>query len=285
VQWTVEKLLLRTPSLSSLPSIYTRLNDTVNDPRAASRDVANVIAEDPGLAARLLRLANSAFYGFPSGIDTISRAVTLVGTHQLRDLALATSVIKQFDGMSVNGLSMETFWRHSIACGVAARILATYQCLPNVERFFVAGLMHDIGRLIMFCVIPELAEEAMDIAERNEDLLHRTERTLLGFDHADVGGALLRQWKLPAHTVSAVAWHHKPDADKSLCAEVAVTHVADIIANAIQIGSSGERFVPGLNDDAWKSLGISENILPAMLPDLERQYHDAVMSILPEHAV
>lgn len=282
MKWTVEKLLRETPAISSLPGAYTRLNEAVNDPRTSSRDVANVITEDTGLAARLLRIANSAFYGFPSKIDTISRAVTLVGTRQLRDLALATSIIKQFEGLSEGVVTMESFWRHSVACGVVARILATHRREPNVERFFIAGLMHDIGRLLMFSTIPELAMEALDEAEHCRELLYRTERSLLGFDHADVGGALLRQWKLPVHTVSAVACHHRPATDSGLYIDTAIIHIADLIANAMRIGSSGERYVPALDNDAWKRLGLSESILAITLSELERQYQDAVTIILPD---
>jgi putative nucleotidyltransferase with HDIG domain len=282
VKWTVERLLLETPSISSLPGAYTRLNDAVNDPRTSSRDVANVITEDTALAARLLKIANSAFFGFPSRIDTISRAVTLVGTRQLRDLALATSIIQQFDGLSTGMVTMESFWQHSIACGVVARILATHRREPNVERFFIAGLMHDIGRLLMFSTIPELVMEALDEAECSQELLYRTERKLLGFDHADVGGALLRQWKLPVHTVNAIAYHHRPAADSGLHTDTAIVHIADLIANAMQTGSSGERYVPALDNDAWTRLGISENILGVVLSELERQYKDAVAFILPD---
>jgi HD-like signal output (HDOD) protein len=282
VKWTVEKLLRETPVVSSLPGAYTRLNDAVNDPRTSSRDVANVITEDTGLSARLLKIANSAFFGFPSKIDTISRAVTLVGTRQLRDLALATSIIKQFDGLSTGVVTMESFWRHSVACGVAARILATHRREPNVERFFIAGLMHDIGRLLMFSTIPELTMEALGEAKRGRELLYRTERNLLGFDHADVGGALLQQWKLPVHTVSAVACHHRPATDSGLHADTAIVHVADLIANAMRLGSSGERYVPTLDNDAWTRLGLSENILGALISELERQYQDAVTFILPD---
>lgn len=282
MKWTVEKVLRKTPTLSSLPDVYARLNAAVNDPRTSSRDVANIITEDAGLAARLLRIANSAFYGFPSGIDTISRAVTLVGTRQLRDLALATSIIRQFKGISGEIISMDSFWRHSVACGVAARILATYRREPNVERFFIAGLMHDIGRLVMFIAIPDLAMETLEQARRQEALLHVTERKTLGFDHADVGGALLQQWRLPAHTVAAVTFHHRPSIDNGLHIDTAITHVSDLIANAMRLGSSGERLVPALESGAWERIGISESILASLLPELERQYQDAVSTMISD---
>ncbi len=280
MKWTVEKLLQKTPTLASLPGVYTRLNDAVNDPRTSSQDVATILAEDTALAARLLRIANSAFYGFPARIDTISRAVTLVGTRQLRDLALATSIVKQFEGLPEGVVTMTSFWQHSIACGVTARILATHRREPNVERFFIAGLMHDIGRLVIFGTIPEVAKQTLDEAQNHEELLHKTEKKLLGFDHADVGGALLQQWKLPAHTVNAVAHHHKPGADIGRHTDTAMIHVADLLVNAMRIGTSGERYIPALDHDAWQHLGLSENILAATLAEVERQYEDAAAIFL-----
>jgi HD-like signal output (HDOD) protein len=282
MKWTAEKLVLETPAVSSLPGVYARLNETVDDPRSSSRDVAGVIAEDTGLEARLLRVANSAFFGFPSRIDTISRAVSLVGTRQLRDLALATSIVRQFQGVPDTLVSMESFWRHSLACGVAARILATYRREPNVERFFIAGLMHDIGRLVMFATIPEMATEAFAQARSKGKLLYASEREVMGFDHADVGGALLRHWKLPVPTSDAVAFHHRPAAHGGLHTDTAIVHVADLISNAMQIGSSGEHFVPPLHTHAWEHLGLPKDILAGTLSELERQYQDAVITILPE---
>jgi putative nucleotidyltransferase with HDIG domain len=282
MKWTIEKLLRNTPAVSSLPCAYTRLSEAVNDPRTSSRDIANVITEDVGLAARLLRIANSAFYGFPSRIDTVSRAVTLVGTRQLCDLALATSIVEQFEGLPDGLVTMESFWRHSIACGVTARILATHRREPNVERFFIAGLMHDIGRIVMFSTFPDIARVTLDEAQSREELLFRVESNLIGFDHADVGGALLRQWKLPVHTVNAVEFHHRPSKDSGLHIDTAVVHVADMITNAMRIGSSGERYVPALDNDAWERLGLPESILSSTLAELERQYQDAVKIILPD---
>jgi len=279
VKWTAEKLVAQVKTVSSLPTVYLRLNEAVNDPHGSNRDIAHVLSEDPGLTARLLHIVNSAFYGFPSKIDTITRAVTVIGTKQLRDLALATSVIEMFDGMADDVVSMESFWQHSIACGVTARILATYRRENNVERFFVAGLLHDIGRLIMFMKIPELCQQALQESETSNTLLYEAEYKILGFDHANVGGLLLRQWQLPESTTNAVAYHHKPchpRLDGAHHFDASLIHVADIIANSMQLGSSGERYVPPLNQDAWQKLGLPESILSPTIKQLEHQYMDAM---------
>ncbi|MBK8162772.1 MAG: HDOD domain-containing protein [Gammaproteobacteria bacterium] len=279
---TPQSLVARSKTVSSLPSVFLRLQNVVNDARSSNRDIANVISDDPGLAVRLLRVANSAFYGFPSKIDTVTRAVTVIGGKQLRDIALATSVIDLFKGVPQELVTMESFWRHSLACAVAARILATYRRASNVEHFFVAGLLHDIGRLIMYTEIPDQCRQLFAQREAENCLLYPLEKKLLGFNHADVSGALLEAWKLPPALSEPVARHHRP-ADAASTPEAGVSaaliHLADIIAHAMEMGSSGERYVPPLSAEAWQRLSLPESILPAVLKQLEYQYGDALALI------
>jgi HD-like signal output (HDOD) protein len=278
--YTPERLVQEMQTLPSPPHVYQKLNEVIDDPRSSNQKIANVLSEDAGLAARVLRLANSALFGFPSKIDTITRAITVIGTAELRDLALATSVVRMFDGVPHSRVSMESFWRHSIACGLMARILAALRHEPNMERFFVAGLLHDIGRLVLFLNLPARMGEAMAEAERSEALLYETERRVLGFDHAAAGGALLAHWRLPEPTVKAVACHHQPDLAREAAADAAVVHVADLIVNALQRGSSGERYVPPLNGQAWAQLGLPGSALATAVHQLDKQYEETVQLLL-----
>ncbi|MFN8009171.1 MAG: HDOD domain-containing protein [Terriglobia bacterium] len=270
-------------TVPSLPAIFSKINEAVNDPRNSITEISNIISEDPGLSARLLRLVNSAFYNFPSRIETISRAVTIVGTQQLRDLALATSVLKLFKGVEKDLVNMEQFWKHSIACGVAARVLASYRRENNNERFFLSGVLHDIGRLILYIRKPELARAALIKANDTRTLLHKVEFEEAGFDHATVGGALLRFWNLPATLEEIVTFHHTPTKSKRYPVETALIHVADAIVHVLRLGSSGERYVPPIDPQAWESLGLSASILPPALEFIERQYEDAARMILQDH--
>ena len=152
--------------VSTLPTIHFRLEEAINNPKKSMSDIAKVIRDDPGLTARLLRIVNSAFYNFPSRVETISQAVTIVGTQQLSALALATSVMKMFKGIESHVVSMDSFWRHSIACGLAARVLATMRRDTTPERFFVSGMLHDIGRLVLFT---KLADKSQEILQRAHD--------------------------------------------------------------------------------------------------------------------
>jgi HD-like signal output (HDOD) protein len=266
----------------SLPEIFIRVNEAVNNPRSSLEDVGKVISEDTGLTARLLKIVNSAFYGFPSQIDTISRAVTIVGTQQLRDLALATSVIRLFRGIPHDLLDMESFWRHSVACGIAARILATYRREANVERFFVAGILHDIGRLIICLKRGDHIREVLPRVREGNHTLRQLEMEVLGYDHASVGGALIQAWKLPASLEEVILCHHSPLESSRYPVEAAVIHAADIITHALQLGNSGEYFVPQLEAKAWDRLALPISILAPTIDQVDRQCQDAVQMILPE---
>jgi len=269
-------------SISSLPMIFTRINDAVNNPRSSIADIGRVIGEDPGLTARLLRIVNSAFYSFPSKIDTISRAVTIVGTQQLRDLALATSVMKVFKGIPEDLMNMEAFWCHSIACGITARVLASHRRESNLERYFVTGMLHDIGRLLLFMNLPKQARAALLRCQQSGELFYQVEFEEIGFDHATVGSALLQAWNLPASLEEVVACHHAPQKALRYPIETAIVHLADIIAHTMELGSSGERLVPQLNPDAWERIGLPASLLPATLEQVDRQFQDATQMILQD---
>ena len=275
-------LMKGTLEIPSLPMIFTRIDEAVNNPRSSLADIGRVISEDSSLTARLLKIVNSAFYSFPSKIETISRAVTVVGTQQLRDLALATSVMKLFQGIPPDLINMEAFWKHSIACGVAARVLAAHKREANIERFFVAGILHDIGRLVLCMKDPDWMRSALGRCHASGELLYKVENEELGFDHASLGRVLLENWKLPASLVETVAYHHNPEAAARFPIEAAVVHLADIIAHAMQLGSSGERFVPPLSPLAWERAGMSAGQLPAAIEQIDRQYREAVEWMAPE---
>jgi len=262
--------------LATLPDIYIRLSDVVNNPRSSAADAGRVISDDPGLTARLLKLVNSAMYGFPSRIDTVSEAIGIVGTAQLQDLALATSVIRAFADMPATLVTMESFWRHSVACAVSSRLIAAHRGEPNVERHFVAGLLHDIGRPILYLRLPDESNRALEKSRRSGLPLFREEHDLLGFDHTEVGAALLEAWRLPHSLREAVQYHHAPLCARRYGLEACVVHIADLMANALELGSSGEHGVPPLEVAAWERLELPVSIVPEILAEAEDHYEETV---------
>lgn len=262
--------------ISSAPDIYIKLTRLVDNPRASYSDMAEVIARDAALSARLLKIANSSFYNFPSKIDTISQAITVIGTQQLIDLVLATSVLKTFKNIPRDLVSMDSFWRHSIACGLAARTIAVYRREPNVERFYIAGLLHEIGRLAIFENLPGPARKTIEMHEKTHKYLHHAEREVLGFDHAAVGGAILREWRLPDNLVEPVAFHHQPLEAKNHLVETAIVHFADILACAMQLGTSRECYVPSVDPKAWEQIRLPVGQLAAIWDQVDKIFNETI---------
>jgi len=271
---TAQSLVNNVSQLYSLPDFYTRLDEAIRDPFSELQDLANILSDDAVICARLLKLANSALYSFPSKIDTITRAITIIGTKQLGDLVLATCVVALFRNIPKETVDMDSFWRHSIATGICARVISTYQREDNVERFYLMGLLHDIGRLIMFIHIPEQINEHIQFCKSNNVLLHLQEKKALGFDHADVGQLLLKSWSLPQSIEETVGFQHRPMSSVEFSKEACVIHFSDVVANALQLGSSGESYVPPLNEKAWQSLKLQSSQIPTIIDHIEKQYDD-----------
>ncbi|HAP35411.1 MAG TPA: phosphohydrolase [Bacteroidetes bacterium] len=270
----LQYLLSDMDKLSSVPDVYIQLDEAIRSSRASAGHISSIISQDSSLSVRLLKIVNSAFYSFPRHIDTISRAVIVVGTQQLRDLALATSIINTFKNIPVQFITMDSFWKHSIACGVASRIIASYFKEPNIERYFVAGMLHDIGRLIIVSKIPEYAERVFSLAAASATPLYKVEREVLGFDHAKVGSALIQLWKLPKSFEEIILFHHNPTNAKQFELETSVIHIADAIVHAMSLGNSGELFVPPINEKAWTTIGLSIDVLPNIINLIDKQVND-----------
>lgn len=274
--FTAQSLVNEVSQLYSLPDFYTRLDKAIRDPFSELQDLANILSDDAVICARILKLANSALYSFPSKIDTITRAITIIGTKQLGDLVLATCVIELFKNIPKETVDMDSFWKHSIATGICARVISTFQREDNVERFYLMGLLHDIGRLIMFIHIPEQLNEYIQHCKSKNILLHHQEKQALGFDHADVGQLLLQSWSLPQAIEETVGNQHRPMTSTEFTKEACVIHISDIVANALQLGSSGERFVPPLNEEAWQYLKLKPSQVPSIIEHIEKQYDDVI---------
>jgi HD-like signal output (HDOD) protein len=275
VNTSIQDVVRSVGTVVSPPQVYLKLVEVINHPRSGPADVGRVLSEDPGLTARLLKLVNSAMFSFPQRIGSLTHAVQVVGTAQVRDLALATSIVSTFEGVPDDLVDMESFWRHSLACGVAARSLAAIRRENNVERFFVAGLLHDVGRLVLFLALPDAMRTAILRARETGEVLHDVERDVMGFDHAQVGSALMSGWNFPGVFTEVIAYHHMPALAGKFPIEAAAVHAGDVIANGLSIGSSGQAVVPHLEEGAWAQLGIDPTLTPILLDDIERQYKDA----------
>jgi len=274
--YNLERLISQTESVYSLPLIYERLTEVINHPRSSIEDITRVISNDQGLAARLLKLANSPLFGYFSKIDSIDKAATIIGTQQLQSLALAVSVIEIFHEVPEDLVNMRTFWQHSIACGITARALAIYRREANVERIFAAGILHDIGRLVICTAMPDIFTRMLMASREKFSLLFNLESEFLGYTHAAVGGKLLEKWRIPASIAEPVACHHSPDKARVFPLETAFVHLADIMCKSLGIGSNGEGYVPPLEESSWERIDIPPAALPEIVKHVEPQLAETI---------
>ncbi len=262
--------------LASFPDIYFRIKEVLEDESASAERIAKVVSTDMSLAAKLIKLVNSPLYGFPQSIDSISRAVALVGAKELSTLALGISAINYFKDIPPELVDMKSFWRHSITCGIFAKILAGTQIGLSPERFFIAGLLHDVGRLILFKKLPYASTEAMLFARENSIPLVEAERSIMDFCHTDVSQPLLQSWKFPEGLSDMINYHHSPMEFPNPL-EPAIIHVADNLTNAVEIAQGGMYVLPGIDVQAWEILGIKADPL---LRDAVDQYHEQIDIIM-----
>ncbi|MFO7727804.1 MAG: HDOD domain-containing protein [Desulfonatronovibrio sp.] len=246
--------------LGSLPEIFFLIQEAIKDPRTSSKHIGDIISKDQALAAKLLKLVNSAFYGFPSRIETISRAVTIIGTRQLSALALGLSALSRFGNISPEIMNMELFWKHSIACAIGAKTLASHCKLPNSELFFVCGLLHDIGKLVMLSYYPGEYLQVLSMARQNRVTLARAERSFFKQDHAVLGANLLKKWKLPLRVESVIRYHEKPAVSR-FPLEATMVHMANILAIGSRIGSGGEALIPAPDEKSWLNSRLDSAVL------------------------
>jgi HD-like signal output (HDOD) protein len=276
------EILQESDNIPTLPVTYIQIKELIDNPRSSITDIGNVIKKDSGLTARLLRLANSTYYGLPNAIDSITRALVTIGTRELCDYILGTVILSLFKGIPEDLVNMKSFWKHSIGCGLASKIVATFREYPNPERLFVAGLLHDVGRLFIFKSLVKKSRCLMTRCTASSELMLEAEKAVLGFDHTDAARVLLKHWNLPENIQEIVTWHHHPVSAKTYPVETSIIHVADIIVHSMQLGHNGERFVPPLNAQAWDILGLQPSMLPPIVDQMDRQFDEVLHSLYPE---
>lgn len=237
--------------LISLPEVYLRIRELMNDDGARLDDFANIVRIDPNLTASVLRLVNSAYFGFAGQIDTISRALNFIGIRQLHDLVLGVSAMQSFANIPNEIIDMSLFWKRSIYCGVLAGLLARECNAVESEKLFIVGLLHEIGHLVLFTKLPEQSRAALVRSQLETCNIFEIEREIFGFDYAEVGQELLKAWNLPAEFQEITAQHVEPCAGTDYFIESSIVHIAHNISWADRSEISAQT--------------LSDNVTPAIL--------------------
>ena len=280
-----EELVKGVIKLVSLPEIFIRVNQVMEDPKHDAKQLGDVISHDPALTARILRIVNSAYYALAVKIELVSRAVSVIGEQDLRNLILATSAVDVFKRMPNQLVDIDLFWRHSVHTGIVARLLSRQCNILHGERLFVAGLLHDIGKLVLYYKETELSQQVLLHASENDGAVFRSEQEIIGYTHADVGGALIDALQLADTLKEVVTYHHHPLKAKKYSMEASLVHIADCVVNSLGSDSKIDKHLldgnPGFEPQTLKVTGIDLAILPEVMGKAWEQAGDVLDIICP----
>ncbi|WP_459889700.1 HDOD domain-containing protein [Desulfothermus okinawensis] len=257
-----EDIIKHELSLASFPDVYFKLKKLLESPSSSAKDIAEVVSTDVALSTKLLKLVNSPLFGLTQKVDSIERAVSYVGEEELSNLALGITAIRYFKDIPPELIDMQTFWRHSLSCGIFAKLIASNYKDMSDETFFTAGLLHDVGKLILFKNMPYSSVEALVFARENMVPLIEAEEYVLGFTHTDISNLLMSSWEFPETINDIVSNHHTPS-DASFNKGAAILQLADNLANAVAIVYGGTFVVPGMEEELFEMLDFPlEKIRP-----------------------
>ena len=274
---TIDRIIRSVGDLPTLPTVYMKLSHLLKQPDAPIKSISNIISEDPAIAAMVLKIVNSAAYGFRSRIGDLQHAIVILGLKEIRNLVLAGSVYKMVKGFkSSAAFNMEEFWKHSIGCATMARVLAETATLGSPEEIFTGGLLHDIGKLIHATYLRDEYDAVIALVTEDGSQVSEAEQKLLGFDHAQTGGILARKWHLPEKTVDMIAYHHLIRVPQNPAKGVAAIHVANTLCVALRLGWGGEKRVPIVNPKAWEVLNLRLGDLEYMMQRALRLFEESV---------
>jgi HD-like signal output (HDOD) protein len=268
---TPEVLVKNCTTMLSLPEVYLEVKQLIDYPETTMADLSRAISIDPGITAIVLKLVNSAFYALPRKVDTISRAVGILGIPAIHDLVLAMSVSSTFSGMSQQVMNMKIYWANSFFSGLATRELARKCFLVDSERMFVAGLLRDIGHLLMYAYLPEESEQAMKTSAETGAPIHNVEQALIGFDYAQVGKALVEEWQLPKNLGETIRYQYNPSHTSDHGFEAALLNMASALTEGFQSPKGHSNWRSLIAPESWRLTGLEEETLKSAMLEAGKQ--------------
>ncbi|MCA9787544.1 MAG: HDOD domain-containing protein [Candidatus Cloacimonetes bacterium] len=278
---TLEKIVHSVTQLASLPALHMRILEVLNQSDADLVELDTLISRDPSLTARLLRRSNSSYFGRGGTVSTVRHALTVLGLDHARDIVLSASVLSVFEKLPQSLISMKGFWEHSVLVGLLAREIGILNQLDNAEELNTAGLLHDVGRLVMIQTLPVEYHKLLLYAKAAGKPLVLVEHQHLGYTHGQVGGALFSEWGLPFSICQAAAHHHLPSAIQSNRELVEIVQLADVLAHGLQIGNSGAFHVPPFDPDTALRLLPPDSIKQVLLT-AETAVEDIMVALFAE---
>jgi len=266
---TLQNEIAKFDTLPTVPSSLKKILAVLENPKTSLLDIGTLILNDPVLTSRVLKIANSAIYGFPGRISTINQALLLLGLNIVRGLLLGVSV---FEAMQK---TMHGLWEHSINAAVAARDIAIMNGLKEPEEVSVAALLHDIGKVIFSLKFPSDYQNVLEKVNTEGIFIFEAEKAIFGITHAEAAAWVARKWNFPFNLVEAIEYHHKPELSKNVPMHTAIVHISDILVRARGHGFAGDNFVPPVNYRAWDMVNLSEADIKEIFIHMEDSLQEA----------
>lgn len=275
----VKQVVANIRNLPTPPIVFNQIQKVINRETASAADVSKILAEDPSMSAKVLKMTNSAFYGLPREIDSVQQAVMIIGFEAVKNLVLSASVLGMFKGNKIDTEFQERFWRHSLATAFGSRLVARKvksRGTFDPEAAFSAGLLHDIGKLVIACFLPNDFGEITQEIDNNPDVQDYTaEMTVLGYSHAQVGAALGSCWNLSSTMIDAIAFHHSPEKsgiERSLSYAV---YLANYLAKEAFAFDYEERVIEKPDPKIMAYLDVTDETLDSIKETLREEYTNA----------
>lgn len=290
----IETFVSRVKDLPTLPSVVLKVNQALMDNSATIDSVSEIIGRDPALTSKVLRLANSSYYGLSYHVDTLARAITVLGFNAIRSLATTVSVFKIFGRDMIDSLDIKGLWYHSLGCAIASKALVYRMDMELQEKAFICGLIHDIGKVVIAQNLPgETTEVLRRLEDANASDMAEIEKDLIGFTHPEVGALIAEKWHFPKEFSLAIRLHHcldvpgsgdKPSGAADMEEEdgstilIYAVYAGNQVAKNLGLGKSWNKRVKEIHSLVWEVLGLAEEELPELFTRIKEDFSSIVNS-------
>lgn len=273
----LQKITKNVQEFKTLPTIYTQMMEVMANPRSTINDAAAIISSDQVAATKVLKVANSPLFGLSTKVDSINKAIFLLGFNEVKNIIIATSIMDMFDIKNTNVLfNPIDFWKFSIGVGITSRYFAKETGVTNMESFFLSGIIHAIGKLFLYQNFPQEFLMSIEVAHDNKVNLRDAEREIFGTTHNVVGELLGEHWKLPTSIRNAIRYYPTGLVNQSPDTLVSIVHVSVIVSKALSFGNSGESIIEKPTPEVWNSLSLRPGCLQDAYEELTLNYENSV---------
>ncbi|MBI3594046.1 MAG: HDOD domain-containing protein [Nitrospirae bacterium] len=265
----IHRAISNVSNLPTLPGVISKLNSLVENDRSSIDQMSHVISSDQTLSARVLKLVNSPFYGFPGRVSTVSHALILLGVNVVKGLTLSASIFELMEKQAVG------LWEHSLGTAVIARFIAKELGHPDLDSVSTAALLHDIGRVVLKVMFVEDYQKIQTLISARDATMLEVEQEVLNTDHAEIGSWLARAWNLPEKLIEPIAFHHSVERAKEQKTVASIVHLSDVLVKGYGFGFSGDEFVSSIQQAAWEHLSLTDEKVEKIVSALEMELMDA----------